>query len=86
MADQADADQPVDLARLAERAGEEDAEAVGQHRGDEQHGRPVVHLPHQQTAADVEGQARVDAYASDIVQSAQQLVGALVLDLAPSTA
>ena len=51
-----DADQPVDLPRLAEGTGEEDAEAVGEHRGHEEHGGPVVHLPEQQAAPDVEGQ------------------------------
>ena len=48
------ADHPVQLARLAERAGDEDAHHVHEHRRDEEHRRPVVHLPHQQAAADVE--------------------------------
>ena len=53
--DQAEADQPVELARLAERAGEEHPEHVDRHRGDEQQRRPVVDLPDDQAAADVEG-------------------------------
>ena len=49
------ADHPVELAGLAVGAGEEDAQQVDHHRGDEEHGRPVVHLAHQQATADVEG-------------------------------
>jgi hypothetical protein len=51
---QPDADQPVDLAGLAVGAGEEHPEHVRQDRGHEQVGGPVVHLPDQQPAADVE--------------------------------
>ena len=42
---------------------------------------PVVHLPQQQTAADVEGEAEGRCVRLRHVQPAQQLVGALVLDL-----
>ena len=49
------ADHPVELTGLAEGAGEVDPEQVDHHRGDEDHGGPVVDLPHQQAAADVEG-------------------------------
>jgi hypothetical protein len=53
--DEHQADDPVGLARLAERTGEERAEHVRHHRGDEQQRRPVVDLPHEQAAAHVEG-------------------------------
>ena len=56
--EQRDADDPVELARLAERAGEEDPEHVHDDRGHEQQRRPVVHLPHDQAAAHVEGQVQ----------------------------
>ncbi len=52
--DQAEADEPVELTRLAERAGEEHPEHVDQHRREEQQRRPVVDLPDDQAAADVE--------------------------------
>ena len=59
---QQEAEQPVDLARLAERAGEEDAHHVHEHAGEEDQRRPVVDLPDQQTAAHVEAdvQRRVE--------------------------
>jgi hypothetical protein len=52
--EQGDADQPVHLPRLAERAGDEDPQHVHRDRGDEQVGGPVADLAHQQAAADVE--------------------------------
>jgi hypothetical protein len=52
--EQQEADQPVDLTRLAERAGEEDAHHVHEHRGEEDQRGPVVDLPDQQTAAHLE--------------------------------
>jgi hypothetical protein len=51
---QHDADQPVDLAGLAVGAGEEHPQHVRHDRGHEQVGRPVVDLPQQQAAADIE--------------------------------
>ena len=51
--EQSDADQPVDLARLAVRTGEEDPDHVREDRGHEQVGGPMVDLPHQQAAAHV---------------------------------
>ena len=42
------ADAVGEVARLAERAGEEDAQHVQHDRGDEDVGRPVVRLAHQQ--------------------------------------
>ena len=53
---QAHADQPVDLARPAERAGEEDPTGVHDDRGQEHERRPVVDLAHQQPGAHVERQ------------------------------
>src|SRR5665647_224160 len=53
---QGEPDQPVDLARLAERPGEEHPHHVRDDRSDEHHGGPVMDLPHQQTAGDLEGQ------------------------------
>ena len=50
-----DADDPVQLAGLAEGAGEEDAGHVHDDRAGEDVGRPVVHLAHEQAAAHVEG-------------------------------
>src|SRR5829696_9748834 len=78
---QGNADRPVELPRLAERAGEEDPEAVHQHGGDEEHGRPVMHLPEQQPAANVERQAQRRGVRLGHRQTAEQLVGAVVLDL-----
>jgi hypothetical protein len=52
--EQREADQPVELARLAERAGEEDPEHVHHDRHHEHQRGPVVDLPHQQAAAHVE--------------------------------
>ncbi len=52
---QQESDQPVDLARLAECTREEDPHRVDEYGGDEDQRRPVVDLPDQQTAADVEG-------------------------------
>ena len=49
-----DADQPVGLPGLAVRAGEEDPQQVAQDRGQEHVRGPVVDLPHQQAAADIE--------------------------------
>ena len=72
------ADHPVQLARLAERAGEEDPHHVHEHRGDEQHRRPVVHLPHQQAAAHVEGDVQRRGVGVGHRHAAQLGVGALV--------
>ncbi len=51
---QQEAEDPVDLTGLAERAGEEDAHHVHDHRRDEDQRRPVVDLTDQQATADVE--------------------------------
>ena len=76
--EQQGADHPVELARLAERAGEEDAQHVDDHRGDEDHRGPVVHLPHQQAAADVEGDVQRRGVGLGHRYAAQLGVGALV--------
>ena len=60
------ADEPVQLPRPAERAGEKDAADVRDDRPKEDERGPVVHLPHQQPGADVEAQPHADAYAFDI--------------------
>ena len=76
------ADHPVELAGLAERAGEVDPQEVDHHRGDEDHRGPVVHLPQQQPAADVERQEQRGAVRLRHPDAAHRVVGALVLDLA----
>src|SRR5699024_3927723 len=52
---QREAHQPVQLTGTPEGAGEEDTQHVDGHRTHEDQGRPVVDLPHQQTATHVEG-------------------------------
>ena len=56
--EQDEADHPVELAGLAEGAGEEDAQHVHADAGDEHERGPVVDLTHEQTTADVERQAQ----------------------------
>ena len=53
---QGDADEPVELAGLAEGAGEEDPGHVDGDGPHEDVGRPVVHLADDQTAAHGEGE------------------------------
>ena len=72
------ADHPVQLTGLAERAGERHPHQVDHHRGDEDHRRPVVHLPHQETAADVEGDVQRRGVGVGHRDAAQLGVGALV--------
>jgi hypothetical protein len=55
--EQRHADDPVDLAGLAERAGEEDAAEVSDDRGDEEVGGPVMDLPHDEPSSNVEADA-----------------------------
>jgi hypothetical protein len=55
---QRDADQPVDVARLAERAGEEDADGVERDRADERDRRPVMDLPHHEPRSHLERDAQ----------------------------
>ena len=55
--EQRHADDPVELARPAERAGEEDAAEVGDDRREEQQRGPVVDLAHHEPGAHVEAEA-----------------------------
>ena len=59
-------DHPVQLTRLAERTGEEDAQHVQADGRHEQQGRPVVHLTHQEAAADVERDVERRRHGADI--------------------
>jgi hypothetical protein len=77
-----DADDPGASARPAEGAGEEAAQQVQDDRGDEQQGRPVVDLPHEQTAANVERQVQCRVVGRRHLDAAQGRVGPLVRDLA----
>ena len=61
-----EAEDPVELTRLAERTREEHAGHVQHDRGHEQQGRPVVDLPDEEPAADVERDVSVDCRAVDI--------------------
>jgi hypothetical protein len=54
---------------------------VGEHCGDKDRGRPVVHLAQQQTAANIERQIEGRRVRVRHVQSAEQLVAALVFNL-----
>ena len=76
------ADDPVELARLAERAGQEHAQHVHRDGDTEHQGGPVVDLPDQQAATDVERdrQRRVVRLGHD--HALQRQVGAVVGDLA----
>ena len=51
-----ESDDPVQLAGLTESSGEEHAERVQSDRGHKEQCCPVVHLSHQQSSADVEGE------------------------------
>ena len=70
------ADDPVDLARPAERAGEEHAGHVQGDRADEHERRPVVHLADQQPALDVEGDAHHRVVGRRHLDAPQRLVRA----------
>ena len=75
------ADHPVELARLAERAGEEHAEHVHGDGGHEQQRRPVVHLAHEQAAADIEGDVQGRAVGHGHLDALQRHVRARVVRL-----
>jgi hypothetical protein len=74
-------DDPVRLARLAERAGEEHPEHVQHDRRHEQQRRPVVHLPHDQAAAHLEGDVQRRFVRPRHLDAAQRRVRAVVDDL-----
>jgi hypothetical protein len=76
------ADEPVQLTRLAERAGEEDPEHVDRHGGDEQQCRPVVDLAHDQPTAHVERDVQRGGVCPRHLDATQRRVAALVLDFA----
>ena len=75
------ADDPVDLARPAEGAGEEHPRHVQGDRADEHERRPVVHLADQQAALDVEGDAHHRVERRRHLGAPQRLVRALVDEL-----
>ncbi len=79
--EQQEAEQPVDLTRLAERAGEEDAHHVHEHAGEEDDRRPVVDLPDQQTAAHVEADVERRLVRLTHQLSLHRAVAAVVLHL-----
>jgi hypothetical protein len=79
--DERDADDPVELTRLAERAGEEHAHHVHAHGGNEEQRRPVVHLPDQQAAAYVKGDVQGGGVGLGHHDALEGDVGAVIDDL-----
>ena len=79
--EQHETDHPVDLTRLAERAGEEDAQHVQADGCHEQQRCPVVHLAHQQATADVEREVERRGHRRRHLDALQRHVGAVVVDL-----
>ena len=77
----AEADEPVQLAGLAVGAGEEDPQHVRHEGRHEQDRRPVVDLPHQQAAADVEADVQRRGVGLGHLHALQRRVRALVHDL-----
>ncbi len=76
------AEDPVDLAGLAERAGEEHAQHVREHRGDEDDRGPVVDLAHQEAAAHLEADPDRGRVGLGHRDALERDVGAVVDDLA----
>jgi hypothetical protein len=74
-------DEPVDLARPAERPGEEDPQRVDRDRRDEHERRPVVDLPDEQPAADVEADPQCRGERLAHRDAVQLDVAAVVSDL-----
>ncbi len=74
-----EADHPVELARLAERAGEEHPEHVHADAGDEHQRGPVVDLADEQSTADVERQPQGRVERRGHLHAAHGQVGALVV-------
>ena len=79
---QREADEPVDLTGLAERTGEEDPQHVDHDRHQEDQGRPVVHLAHQQSGAHVEADVQRRGEGLGHRDAVERVVRAVVLDLA----
>ena len=75
---QRDADGPVQLPGLAEGPGEEDAGHVDDDRADEDVGRPVVHLAHQQAATHGEREVHRGGVGLGHPHAVQGLVDAVV--------
>jgi hypothetical protein len=75
------ADQPVDLPRLAKRAGEEDPQRVQADGGHEKQRCPVVDLPDEQPAAHVEADAERGGVRLGHLDAVQVDVAAVVDDL-----
>ena len=75
---QREPDRPVELARLAEGAGEEDARHVHDDRADEDVAGPVVHLAHQQSAAHREGEVDRRVEGLGDLLAVERQVGAVV--------
>ena len=80
------ADHPVDLARPAERAGEEHAAQVHDDGGEEQQRRPVVDLAHHQPGPHVEAQVERRPVGLGHLDAAQRRVAPVVHDLAVALA
>ena len=76
-----DADEPVELAGLAEGTGEEDPGHVDGDGPDEDVGRPVVHLADDETAADGEGEVERRFVGRRHLHPVEGLIGAVVDDL-----
>ncbi len=76
------ADDPVGLTRTTERTGEEDAQQVHDDRRREHQCSPVVDLPDEQTAANLEGQVQGGLVGTGHLDAAERLVDAVVDDVA----
>lgn len=74
-------DHPVQLARLAERTGEEHAEHVHADAGDEHQSRPVVDLADQKATAQVEGDVQGRLESRGHLDSTHRRVGTGVVGL-----
>ena len=78
---QGDTDDPVRLTRATERAGEEDAHHVGEHRHHEHQRCPVVHLADEQAAADLERDVQCSCVCARHLHTVKREVRAVVDDL-----
>ena len=79
--EQHEADHPVELARLAERTGEEDAEHVDADTGHEDERRPVVDLPHEEATAQIERDVQCRLECCRHLDAAHRSVGTGVVRL-----
>ena len=76
-----DTDKPVSLTRATERAGEEHAHHVGEHRHHEHQRGPVVHLADEQAASDIEREVQGRGVRARHFHTVQREVRAVVDDL-----